>query len=75
MAPSVNNITCKTVIVGDSGVGKTSLMYRFCRGHYTTHNSTIGKMKNRKKTSISLRSLYNMYMHSEINSEYIATIN
>lgn len=48
MEPSANKLICKTVIVGDSGVGKTSLMYRFCRGNYVTRNTTIGKMKNRK---------------------------
>lgn len=40
-----NELSCKVIIVGDSGVGKTSLLNRFCRGSYSEYNSvTVGKI-------------------------------
>ncbi len=35
--------TVKIVIVGDSGVGKTNILYRFCEGQFKdTYVSTVG---------------------------------
>lgn len=40
-----NKLRCKVIIVGDSGVGKTCLMNRFCRESFATSNSTtVGKI-------------------------------
>ena len=35
----------KLLIIGDSGVGKTNILLRFCEGNFTTsHLSTIGTL-------------------------------
>jgi len=46
MEPQVEELTCKIIIVGDCGVGKTCIMNRFCQGSYLMQNSTIGKKKD-----------------------------
>ena len=41
--PSKNNVTLKYLVVGDSGVGKTSLLMRYCEDSFQTdYLSTIG---------------------------------
>lgn len=38
-----NNVEAKVVLLGDSGVGKSSIAQRFCRGIFPeSHDVTIG---------------------------------
>lgn len=46
MESEIDELMCKIIIVGDSGVGKTTLMNTFCKGTYNPHLPTIGKMKH-----------------------------
>lgn len=49
MEPDDDGFNCKVIVVGDSGVGKTSLINRFCKGSYSTvSTSTIGKTKHKE---------------------------
>lgn len=37
----------KLLLIGDSGVGKTNILLRFCEGNFhTTHLTTIGIQSN-----------------------------
>lgn len=39
----------KLLIIGDSGVGKTNVLLRFCENNFhTNHLTTIGTYRNRK---------------------------
>lgn len=44
MEPADDVIQCKIIIIGDCGVGKTSLMNKFCKGSFSLHPATVGKM-------------------------------
>ena len=45
-----NNITCKVVLVGDSGVGKTCIIQRYVNDKYTENNeSTVSSSYTYKK--------------------------
>lgn len=47
MESKIDEVNYKIIIVGDSNVGKTSLMNTFCKGTYDTHVPiTLGKMKH-----------------------------
>ena len=45
--------TIKLLVIGDSGVGKTNIILRYCENNFhPSHLSTIGKDNNLKITSI-----------------------
>lgn len=45
MEPQDDVIQCKIIIIGDYGVGKTSLMNKFCKGSFFLNPPTVGKTK------------------------------
>ena len=64
MAKKTYDLLFKLLLIGDSGVGKTCVLFRFSDDAFnTTFISTIGKQRSphsQQSTAVSLRSLISL---------------